>query len=121
MGSIKKYIGIAIAAMALMSCDSKTYDEIGEEIMVEGDVTYNGHVKAIIDANCVTCHNPQGLAAHRPLTNYMEVKDAVEMTNLLERIQMMNGEPELMPQTGRMPQEQIDVILEWEMDGLLEN
>lgn len=118
---MKRYITILIAAAALYSCDSHTYEEIGEDINFEGPVTYNGHVKAIIDANCVSCHAPDGNASHRPLTNYMEVKDAVQMTNLLERIQMMTGEPEMMPQTGRMPQDKIDTILEWEADGLLES
>ncbi len=117
---MKRYISILAVALALGSCDSHTYEEISEEIIIEGDVTYNANVKAIIDENCVVCHAPDGNASHRPLTNYMEVKDAVEMTNLLERIQMMNGEPEMMPQTGRMPQEKIDVILQWNADGLLE-
>lgn len=60
-------------------------------------------------------------ASFRPLTTYMEVKAAIENTDLLERIQRQNGQPGLMPQTGRMPMNNIDVILEWNMDGLPEN
>jgi mono/diheme cytochrome c family protein len=121
MLKMKKYIGIAVVAMALCSCDSHTYEEIGDHTVIEGDVTYNANVKAIIDANCISCHSDGGVTAYRPLTTYAEVKDAIENTNLLERIQRMDGEEGIMPQTGRMPQDKINIILEWNMDGLLEN
>jgi mono/diheme cytochrome c family protein len=117
----KIYLGIGILVTALYSCDSHTYEEIEDETIIEGDVTYDANVKAIIDANCISCHNDAGVAAYRPLTTYAEVKEAVEEAGLLERIQLQNSEPNVMPQTGRMPQSKIDVILQWNEDGLLEN
>jgi hypothetical protein len=43
-------------------------------------------------------------------------------TNLLERIQKQNGDPDQMPKTGgRLPQNKIDLILRWNDEGLLEN
>ncbi|RYD92370.1 MAG: cytochrome c [Sphingobacteriales bacterium] len=117
---MKKLIYLPLAALALYSCDSHTYDEIGEEIIIEGPVTYNANVKSIIDNNCVMCHSQQGSASFRPLTTYSQVKAAVEEAGLLNRIQLQNGEPGVMPSTGRMPQSNIDVILEWNADGLLE-
>jgi mono/diheme cytochrome c family protein len=115
------YFGIVLLATALYSCDSHTYEEIEEEVIIEGDVTYDANVKSIIDVNCISCHNDGGVAAYRPLTTYAEVKEAVEATDLLDRIQLQNSEPGVMPQTGRMPQSKIDVILQWNEDGLLEN
>lgn len=117
----KIYLSTAVLALVLFSCDSHTYEDIQEEIIIEGDVTYDANVKSIIDANCVSCHSDGNAASFRPLTNYEEVKDAVQNAGLLDRIQMQNGEPGLMPQTGRMPQSKIDVILQWNEDGLLEN
>jgi mono/diheme cytochrome c family protein len=115
-----KYIYLPLAALALVSCDSNTYEDIEEEIIIDGPVTYTANVKAIIDANCVMCHSNGGAAAFRPLTNYAEVKAAVEEAGLLNRIQLQNGEPGIMPSTGRMPQSTIDVVLQWNADGLPE-
>lgn len=118
-------IMVLLTIFGLYSCDSTTYEDIEEDSITDDGVpvmiTYNTHVKQIINANCVSCHAPGATASFRPLTNYMEVKAAVENTDLLERIQRQNGQPGLMPQTGRMPMNNIDVILEWNMDGLPEN
>ncbi|MES2488042.1 MAG: cytochrome c [Bacteroidota bacterium] len=117
---MNKLIYMPFAALALFSCDSHTYDEIGEEIIIDGPVTYSANVKTIIDNNCVVCHSPEGSASFRPFTTYADVKAGVEEAGLLDRIQRQNGEPGVMPSTGRMPQSNIDVILQWSADGLLE-
>lgn len=113
------YITATAATLIIVGCSSSTFEEIGEETIIEGPVTFNANVKAIIDENCVSCHNPTGVASFRPYTTYEDVRNAVLETNLLERIQLQNGDPDIMPQTGRMPQNKIDVILQWEQDGLL--
>jgi len=115
------YLSVAFLATALYSCDSHTYAEIEEETIIEGDVTYDANVKSIIDANCISCHSEGGIVPYRLLNTYEEVKEAVETAGLLERIQFQNSEPGVMPQSGRMPQSKIDVILQWSEDGLLEN
>ena len=66
-------------------------------------------------------HTPGGNAGFRPLTTYAEVKDAVQNTDLLDRIQRQNGENGIMPSTGRMSQNNINLILQWNANGLLEN
>lgn len=105
----------------LLACNPQTYADLeGEEIVIEENVTYNEHVKSIIDNNCIICHSPGNSASHRLFTNYELVKDAVLNTDLLDRIQRQNGEPGQMPQTGRMAQSQINIILQWVDDGLLE-
>ena len=69
---------------ALYSCDSNTYEDLeAEDNNVVVTITYDTHVKAIIDNNCISCHAAGGVASFRPLTNYMEVKDAVQNTDLL--------------------------------------
>lgn len=117
---MKKIISISIVLLVTLGCESTTFEEIGEEVVIIEEVRYNENVKPIIEANCIECHNPTGVASFRPFTNYTQVKTAVLETNLLERIQMQNGETEQMPQTGRMPQNLIDMILKWNEQGLLE-
>ena len=117
----KIYIGLAVLVTAFYSCDSHTYDEIEEKQVIVGDITYDANVKSIINSNCVSCHAVGQVAGYTPLTTYEEVKDAIETTDLLDRIQRENSEAGIMPQTGRMPQSKIDVILQWSEDGFLEN
>jgi len=122
---MKKYIFLSGLVLLLYSCDSNTYESIEEPVVIIGKVTYSANVESIIQENCVVCHSPNGAASFRPFTTYAQVKDAIQNisadNNLLNRIQRQNGESGQMPQTGRMPQEKINVILQWNTDGLLEN
>lgn len=121
MAQMKKLIILLLVSVAIYSCESSTYQDIeADTVPVTGNVTYNGNAKAIIDANCVSCHSAGGPASFRPLTNYNEVRAAVLNTNLLSRIQLQNGEVGIMPQGGRMSQANINLILQWNTDGLLE-
>lgn len=117
---MKKYILTSLVCILALGCESSTFEEISEEIPVIEQVQYTQHIKPIIEDNCIECHNPTGVSSFLPLTNYTEVKTAVEETNLLERIQLQNGEDGQMPQTGRMPQNLINLILQWNEQGLLE-
>ena len=121
MREMRNSILLFAVVIGLYSCESTTYDELQEEIPVEGEITYDAQIKTIIDNNCIVCHSSGGAASFRPLTTYMEVKDAVDNTNLLQRIIRQNGESGLMPQTGRMPMNKIDLILEWAANGAPEN
>ncbi|MFL9845020.1 cytochrome c [Flavobacterium rhizosphaerae] len=117
---MKKYIVLIILA-TLYSCDSHTYDDISEPIETGEIITYVADVKPIIDGNCISCHSAGGTASFRPLTTYAEVTGAIQNAGLLQRIQLANGEPGLMPQTGRMPQTTINVVLEWVNGGMPKN
>lgn len=119
---MKKYIYLSSLALFLYSCDSNTYESLEEPVAIVGsNVTYNANIKSIIDENCIACHSTGGLASFLPLTNYSEVKDAIQNTDLLDRIKRQNGESGQMPKTARMSQEKINVILQWNTGGLLEN
>jgi uncharacterized membrane protein len=118
---MKKYLAIIWVALLGISCESNTYDDLLEEEVPNANITYTANVKSIIDGNCTSCHAPGGAASFRPLTSYAEVKDAIQNTNLLDRIQKQNGEPGLMPQSGRMPQDKINTIVAWNAQGLPEN
>ncbi|MDT0558161.1 hypothetical protein RM697_05865 [Ichthyenterobacterium sp. W332] len=85
-------------------------------------VTYNNTVKAIIDNNCILCHsNPPVNGAPMSLTTFDDVKIAVEMRGLIERISSEDL-AFLMPFGGpRLPQNLIDAVIEWQENGLLED
>ncbi|CAA9201251.1 c-type cytochrome [Flavobacterium collinsii] len=130
---MKKTVAITIlaAALTLISCsDSDTYQDIETPPVTDTPtpgtnpvvtISYSKNVKAIIDANCVGCHQSGRSAGFRPLTTYAEVKTATEGAGLLNRIQLQNGQQGIMPQAGRMSQANIDLIVKWNTDGLKEN
>jgi uncharacterized membrane protein len=117
---MKKYI-LILSIFTLFSCESTTYEELQDAETITGAVTYNAHVKSVIENNCLMCHSEGGVSSFRPLGTYVQLKEAVLTTNLLDRIQRQNGETGQMPQTGRMSQADINLILQWNADGLLEN
>lgn len=117
---MKKYIYISGIILSLYGCESNTYESLQEEPeVIVGKVTYAANAKTIIDANCIACHASGGTLT--PLETYAQVKDAMQNTNLLDRIQRQNGTPGQMPKAGRMAQDKINTILQWNKDGLLEN
>lgn len=130
---MKKTVAITIlaAALTLISCsDSDTYQDIETPPVTDTPtpgpnpvvtISYSKNVKAIIDVNCVGCHQSGRSAGFRPLTTYAEVKSATEGAGLLNRIQLQNGQQGIMPQAGRMSQANIDLIVKWNTDGLKEN
>jgi mono/diheme cytochrome c family protein len=112
---MKKFIWIVSAAAACIACESRTYEEISDHTPIAQVVTYNKDVKAIIDANCVSCHSPGPQA----LTNYSQVKSNIN--SIIDRISRANGDPQKMPQGGSLSPAQINIITKWKSDGLPEN
>jgi hypothetical protein len=118
---ISKWGMLSVAIFFAVACANDSTDDLVEPVEVDL-ITYTEHVRPIVQNNCVRCHADLPLnGAPMPLTTYGDVKNAVENRGLLDRIQRQEGEPGLMPLGGpRLPQELIDVILEWEADGLVE-
>ncbi len=115
-----------LAVLALLaSCSSNTLDDVVE--LVDEDpgpelITYED-VKQVFNNNCTQCHsNPPQNGAPMPLVSFINVENAVLNRGLLDRISRAEGESGLMPLGGpRLPQTTIDLINQWEDDGLLEN
>lgn len=115
---MKKYMYLSGIILALYGCESNTYESLEEPTVIVGKVTYNTSVKSIIDENCIACHASGGSLI--PLETYADVKDALLNKKLLDRIQLQNGTAGQMPKAGRMSQDKINTILQWNTDGLLE-
>ena len=82
-------------------------------------VTYNGNVRAIMQANCVSCHgNPPTNAAPMSLTTFTEVRNAVTNRGLEARI---NSTANPMPPTGLMSASVRKQIEDWIDQGMPEN
>ena len=106
---------------AFYSCSYESIDDLTEDIVIDV-VNYEDNIKTIIDANCIGCHNnPPVNGAPMPLTTYINVKEAIENRNLIGRVST-NDLGAVMPAGGpRLPQNLIDLIIQWEQEGLIEN
>ncbi|WP_178991034.1 hypothetical protein [Winogradskyella schleiferi] len=118
---LKKLLYILVV-VSLYNCSYVNEDDLTEDIISEDLINYEDHIKTIIDNNCVFCHNnPPENGAPMPLTTYANVKDAVENRGLINRISSTDL-GFVMPFGGpRLPQNLIDLVIQWEADGLIEN
>jgi len=118
---------ILLAGFLLSGCSNNTIDDLVEMQQDDDDggmelVVY-GDIQPIINNNCIICHsNPPQNGAPMPLMTFDDVVNAVNNRGLLNRISRNEGESGLMPLGGpRLPQNAIDLFVQWEADGLLEN
>ena len=109
--------------LILASCSNNTIDDVSEPITETPELVTFQEVKFIFDNACQQCHaNPPQNGAPMPLVSFENVREAILNRNLLPRISANEGDPFLMPFGGpRLPQSSIDLIIQWEADGLLEN
>lgn len=116
-----KYLIIIAFSLLLSSCSSDSISDLIDVPTVE-IITYEANVKAIINTNCLSCHGATpSNGAPMSLTTYENVRDAVLNRNLLDRITRADGASGAMPLGGpRLPQNQINIIEKWNIDGLLE-
>lgn len=105
----------------VLNCTNVSEDDLIDAEPLPDLVTYQENVKAIIDNNCISCHNnPPVNGAPMSLLLYENVKDAVENKDLIGRI-TGDSPGSLMPLGGpKLPQNLIDIIIQWEADGLIE-
>ncbi len=117
----KIFLGVIWLSLIFTSCAYDSESDLIDTTELPNMVTYNNHIKEIIDNNCLGCHiNPPINDAPMPLLTYDNVKEAVENRGLLIRISSQDL-GFLMPFGGpRLPQNLIDIIIKWEADGFLE-
>lgn len=85
-------------------------------------ITYNNTIKTIITNNCISCHGSTPTnSATISLDTYARVKTATQNNDLIGRISLTQGSPDLMPKNGtRLPQATIDKFTTWKNNGYLE-
>lgn len=123
--NLRPYISIFLIALLFTACSSHTYDDVQEEqeeLPPPPELVTYQDVKPIFDNSCVQCHGtPPTNGATNSLTNFEQVSGAVLNRGLINLISQPEGANGLMPPGGpRLPQSRIDLIQQWEDDGLLE-
>jgi len=106
---------ILVLGLTLTSCESNTYEDV-TDIDVASNLTYQANVKPIITTNCLNCHSSN--IQYPNLETYEEVKEVTQNGNLLCRIDDQSC-GSVMPQGGRLPQVQIDIIKLWATNGFI--
>lgn len=119
----RKLLQIAFlsATTLLIGCTAVSEEDLVDATPIPEMVTYVDDVKPIIDNNCIICHsNPPQNGAPMPLLTFENVREAVQNRNLIGRIS--SDDPVfLMPFGGpRLPQNLIDIVIQWNEDGLIE-
>ncbi|AQX03584.1 hypothetical protein BBD32_12350 [Elizabethkingia anophelis] len=102
-----------------ISCESRTYDEISEEVSMEERISYVNHIQPIIEQSCIGCHSNGGPAASRPLTNYREVSSRID--RIIDLINRPVGDPQRMPPRSSLSPSQIELFSRWRLNNLAEN
>lgn len=80
-------------------------------------VSYNTHIKAIVENYCTTCHSGETPAGGVDLGNYSEVRALAENGALLNRI---NSSTNPMPPGGLMPRMSRMQFDQWKQNGFTE-
>ncbi|MCF6297638.1 MAG: cytochrome c [Flavobacteriaceae bacterium] len=110
--NLKLSLLLFIFSFVIISCndDDDTTEPVGEE-----KITYDKHVKKIIDSNCLGCHGAEvANGAPNSLTNYTEVKTAsAGVTSRVADGSMPAG-------GGSLSATQKKTIADWAKDGFLE-
>ncbi|HNW00359.1 MAG TPA: hypothetical protein PKL06_13375 [Chitinophagales bacterium] len=84
-------------------------------------ISYNGQVKAIIDANCAsTCHNATKPAAGIDLTTYAKVKQYTLEGQLIPAIQHAEGVDPMPKKSPKLDDASINTIVTWASGGAIE-
>ncbi len=115
------FITIILSSIITLSCTNVSENDLINNQPPPTLTTYND-IKATINNNCLNCHqSPPINGANTPLLIYANVKNAILNNNLIGRISAQAGTSGAMPFGGpRLPQNLIDQIVKWQIDGLLE-
>ena len=74
-------------SLIIFSCTNTSEKDLTEQINPTEPITYSEHIKPVFDSNCITCHSSPAInGAGISLTTYNNVKNSIENTNLIDRI-----------------------------------
>jgi hypothetical protein len=113
---------LMLGLVALASC----YYDVEEELYPNNpcqttNMSFTADIKPIIDQNCVGCHSGPAPNAQIDLSTYDGVKQVADNGKLLDVISRPNGDPSLMPPSGKLSDCKIRKINSWVIDGALPN
>ncbi len=120
-------LGLVVGmAMVLSQCyydnEEDLYQNFGDtEDCVTDSLSYAAEIEPIIRTNCAVsgCHVAPTLQSGLDLSNFNDVKAIAENGQLVGRITASTGP--IMPQSGPLPDCEIEKITAWVNQGALEN
>ena len=84
--------------LIISSCTNTSEKDLIEQINPTEPITYSEHIKPVFDSNCITCHSSPAInGAGISLTTYNNVKNSIENTNLIDRINWQQDREALCP------------------------
>lgn len=121
MKKVKAICSVLVVALAAMSCSGGDDSSTTETPPPAGggtvtNPTYTANIKAIIDANCVSCHRSGGENSGVLLQTYAQV--SAKAADIKIRIEKPAGDPLVMPKGGKLSQSKIDLINKWIANGM---
>jgi hypothetical protein len=110
---------LLIVTLINIRCSNNSTDDVTDipTFVLPSVVKYKADVEPIINNFCVDCHKVGGAANFLPLVNRMDVKNAIEKNNLIERI---NSSSNPMPAKGLIEKNKREIIEKWKTDGYQE-
>ncbi|MBF8456487.1 hypothetical protein IV494_04765 [Kaistella sp. G5-32] len=103
----KIIISCIVCTVILYSCDTRTYEDISGPPVA--NITYTNSIKPIMNANCTSCHSPNG--GQSPyLDNYDDVKSNINL--ILEDLNSGS-----MPPNGPLSSTTIQTVQSWKDAG----
>lgn len=118
---MKQIICLLSIFLLILSCSDTSPEDLVDNEPINELVTYDTDVFPIIQSQCISCHNDNFASGNNSYSSYQQFRNATENGNVIDRITRGIGDPLVMPQGSRLPQTSIDLILQWQVDGYLEN
>lgn len=114
------YLLIALTFILLASCTEEDSISLSDPNQNQntGTVTYTANVKSIIDSNCISCHGASNPSAGFNISNYANAKNNIN--SIINRADLQTGQPGIMPPSGRMSASKIQILKDWQTQGLIQ-
>lgn len=110
------YTILTLSAMFFTACyydkADKLYSGVGTACDTAG-MTYNNHIKPILDANCVSCHNATAFSGNVKLHTYSDVQVTIPSGKLLNSVKHLSGGSKNMPPGSKLSDCNIQKIEAW--------
>ncbi len=110
-----------IPVLIFSSCTNTSPDDLTDNDPITELVKYDTDIAPIIQSQCIQCHNSNFASGGLALENYTDVRTSTESGSLIDRITRNAGDPLIMPQNSQLPAASINLIIQWQIDGFLEN
>lgn len=114
-----KQIQYSVLTLCLFALSACYYDKADKLYAGAGNtcdtaaMNYSTHIKPILDANCVSCHNATAFSGNVKLHTYTEVQASIPSGKLLNSVKHLSGGSRNMPPGSKLSDCNIRKIEAW--------